>query len=95
MNSLYEYYEKRNPTLKKLDRAREKTPFWYSTNDRVLGIRREHEGQCVCAYFNFSEKPRSVYFDAILTGKDLVTGEKIGGLTYELKPYGFLWILTD
>ena len=36
-----------------------------------------------------------MYFDAILTGKDLVTGEKIGGLTYELKPYGFLWILTD
>ena len=66
-----------------------------TANDRVLGIRREHEGQCVCAYFNFSEKPQSVYFDAILTGKDLVTGEEIGGLTYELKPYGFLWILTD
>ena len=32
-NSLYEYYQCRSAELKKLDRKREKTPFWYSAND--------------------------------------------------------------
>ncbi|MBQ6413988.1 MAG: amylosucrase, partial [Ruminococcus sp.] len=34
-NSLYDYYHKRDAALKKLDREREKTPFWYSTNSLV------------------------------------------------------------
>ena len=66
-----------------------------TANDHVLGIRREYEGQHLYAYFNFSEQPQNVYFDTILTGRDLVTGEEFSGLTTELKPYGFLWILID
>ena len=34
-NSLYEYYHSRSAALKKRDREREKTPFWYSTNSLV------------------------------------------------------------
>ena len=34
-SSMHEYYEKRSASLKKLDRQREKAPFWYSTNKLV------------------------------------------------------------
>ena len=33
--AMYDYYQKRGTALKKRDRARERTPFWYSTNDLV------------------------------------------------------------
>ncbi|MBQ3264439.1 MAG: amylosucrase [Ruminococcus sp.] len=33
--AMHEYYEKRSASLKKLDRQREKSPFWYSTNKLV------------------------------------------------------------
>ena len=35
--AMYDYYQKRNASLKKLDRQRESTPFWYSTN-RLVGM---------------------------------------------------------
>ena len=35
VNAMYEYYEARDPALKALDRKRESTPFWYSTNDLI------------------------------------------------------------
>ena len=35
VNAMYEYYEARDPALKALDRKRECTPFWYSTNDLI------------------------------------------------------------
>ena len=91
-------------TLLKLEKLRREHPVFTAAagfsvlttaNDHVLGIRREYEGQRLCSYFNFSEQPQNVYFDTILTGRDLVTGEEFSGLTTELKPYGFLWILID
>ena len=47
------------------------------------------------AFFNFSEEEQPAYFDGILSGKDLVSGDGIRGLSETLKPYGFLWILCD
>ena len=35
VNAMYEFYEARNSALKALDRKRESTPFWYSTNDLI------------------------------------------------------------
>ncbi|MBQ3418328.1 MAG: amylosucrase [Ruminococcus sp.] len=35
--AMHEYYEKRGASLKKLDRERKKTPFWYSTN-KLFGM---------------------------------------------------------
>lgn len=36
-DSLYDYYKKRSSDLKSLDRQRESTPFWYSTN-KLIGM---------------------------------------------------------
>ena len=64
-------------------------------NNHVLGVKREYQGEKLYAFFNFSEKEQPTYFDGILSGKDLVSGERIRGLSETLKPYGFLWILCD
>ncbi|WP_405356192.1 alpha-amylase family glycosyl hydrolase [Ruminococcus sp.] len=66
-----------------------------SINNHVLGVKREYQGEKLYAFFNFSEKEQPTYFDGILSGKDLVSGERIRGLSETLKPYGFLWILCD
>ena len=66
-----------------------------TVNDHVLGIRREYQGEKLYAFFNFSEEEQPAYFDGILSGKDLVSGDGIRGLSETLKPYGFLWILCD
>ena len=63
--------------------------------DHVLGIRREYQGQKLYAYFNFSDTEQTVYFDAVLFGKELLSGEEVRGLGTEMKPYGVLWILCD
>ncbi len=87
-----------------LERIRRENPVFtasaefhalHTAGDHVLGIRRDHQGQSLYAYFNFSEQPQTVYFDTILTGRNPVSGEEISGLTARLEPYGFLWILTD
>ena len=64
-------------------------------NNHVLGVKREYQGEKLYAFFNFSEKEQPTYFDGILSGKDLVSGERIRGLSETMKPYGFLWILCD
>ncbi len=66
-----------------------------TVNDHVLGIRREYQGEKLYAFFNFSEEEQPAYFDGILSGKELVSGEEIRGLSETLKPYGFMWILCD
>ena len=66
-----------------------------TVNDHVLGIRREYQGEKLYAFFNFSEEEQPAYFDGILSGKDLVSGDGIRGLSETLNPYGFLWILCD
>ncbi|MBR1481468.1 MAG: amylosucrase [Ruminococcus sp.] len=64
-------------------------------NDHVLGVRRAHDGQTLYAFFNFSNSEQSAYFDEILTGADLISGEAVRGLSATLQPYGFLWLLCD
>ena len=66
-----------------------------TVNDHVLGIKREYQGERLCAFFNFSAEEQPAYFDGILSGVDLISGEKLRGLSYTLKPYGFLWVLVD
>ena len=34
-DAMYQFYEERNAPLKALDRKREQSPFWYSTNDLI------------------------------------------------------------
>ncbi len=62
-------------------------------SDAVLGLRREYEGEKLYAYFNFSGSEQLTFFDAIISGTDLMTNEEIRGLSETLEPYGFLWIL--
>jgi amylosucrase len=64
-------------------------------SDSVLGIYREHGKQKLLAYFNFSDTTQVVYFDGIVSGKDLFSGDEISGIMTELKPYGFMWLLLD
>lgn len=64
-------------------------------SDAVLGLKREYKGERLYAYFNFSDTEQQTFFDAILSGTELISGEKIRGLSEILKPYGFLWILCE
>ncbi len=64
-------------------------------NDHVLGIKREYQGESLYAFFNFSDAEQTVYFNAVLCGKELLSGEDVRGLGTGLKPYGFLWILCQ
>lgn len=64
-------------------------------NDSVLCIYREYGKQRLIAYFNFSDKEQTAYFDGLKSGTNLFTGEEVRGLMTNLKPYGFLWLLLD
>ena len=61
--------------------------------DHVLGVRREHEGEKLYAFFNFSDSEQTVFFDGVVSGKDLITDRKISGMSARMKPYEFFWIL--
>ena len=61
--------------------------------DHVLGVRREHEGEKLYAFFNFSDSEQTVFFDGVVSGKDLITDRKISGMSAQMKPYEFFWIL--
>ena len=62
-------------------------------NKHVLGIKREYQGKKLYAFFNFSAEKQVVFFDGILSGVELISGETVRGLSETLEPYGFLWIL--
>lgn len=64
-------------------------------SDSVLGIYRETENARLLAYFNFSEKPQTVFFDGFKSGKNLFNGDEISSLSEKLEPYGFMWLLLD
>ena len=64
-----------------------------SGSNSVLGIRRAVDTQRLYAFFNFSDVEQRAYFDEILTGTDLLSGETVRGLSATLQPYGFLWLL--
>lgn len=66
-----------------------------TVSDQVLGIKREYEGRKLYAFFNFSNEEQTAYFDGIVSGADLITGEKIRGLSLIMEPYGFSWILCE
>jgi amylosucrase len=66
-----------------------------TANTHVLGIKREYQDEKLYAFFNFSAEEQPAYFDGILSGVDLISGEKIRGLSEIMKPYGFLWLLCD
>lgn len=63
--------------------------------DRILGVEREFDGHRLYAFFNFSGEYQTAYSDFSVSGKDLLSKEKIEGQSFELKPYGFLWILCE
>ncbi len=63
--------------------------------DHVLGVRREHEGEKLYAFFNFSDSAQTVFFDGVVRGKDLFTGRRISGMSDTMQPYEFYWILCD
>lgn len=64
-------------------------------SDNVLGIKREYSDQTLYCYFNFADSYRQFSFGAEVSGKDLISGNDISGNSYELKPYGFMWILSE
>ena len=61
-------------------------------SNHVLGLCREVEGEKLFAFFNFSNEEQTFYFDGVISGKELVSGEEIRGISSTLKPYGFMWI---
>ena len=63
--------------------------------DHVLGVRREHEGEKLYAFFNFSDSAQTVFFDGVVRGKDLFTDRRISGMSDTMQPYEFYWILCD
>ena len=64
-------------------------------SENVLGLRREYGSQVLYALFNFSDDNRTAYFDGIISGVNAITGENVRGMSTELKPYGFVWIICD
>ena len=64
-------------------------------SSHVLGLKREYENEKLYALFNFSPEKQKAYFDGIVNGTDLITGRKIRGLSKEMPPHGFLWILEN
>ncbi len=64
-------------------------------SNQVLGLKREVEGETLFAFFNFSGEEQPFCFDGVISGKELVSGEEIRGISSTLKPYGFMWILRS
>ena len=46
-------------------------------NKHVLGIKREYQGKKLYAFFNFSAEKQVVFFDGILSGVELISGETV------------------
>ena len=76
-----------------LFRADAKVSTFDTGSDRVLGVRRELNGVCLTALFNFSGGEAEVKLPGACT--DLVTGIRRSEGNALLKPYGFLWLKTD
>ncbi len=64
-------------------------------NDHVLGIHRERENERLYAFFNFSGDTQTAFFDGVVSGRELFSDKKISGMSAELPPYGFMWILCE
>ncbi|MBQ7063340.1 MAG: Beta-galactosidase C-terminal domain [Firmicutes bacterium] len=62
-------------------------------SDRVLGIRREREGDRLTALFNFSEEPVTLHLEGE-EASDLISGRKLDLTNVELPEFGFLWALS-
>ena len=61
----------------------------------VLGLRREYKGQRLYAFFNFSDSEQTAFFDGVVMGNELFTDSSISGMSAELGPYSFMWILCE
>ena len=65
-------------------------------NTALLGIRRRRKGRTLTMVYNFSEHWQHAELNATGFHVDLVRGETIDLVgTWELPPYGFVWLLKE
>ena len=65
-------------------------------NTALLGIRRRRKGRTLTMVYNFSEHWQHAELNAAGSHVDLVRGETIDLVgTWELPPYGFVWLLKE
>ena len=63
-------------------------------SDRILGVRRERDGEVLLALFNFSEGEQPAAMEEA-SCKDLLSGKMYPGNESIVKPYGFLWLKKE
>ena len=72
---------------------------YYTGDDRVMGLKRQHGDQTLVALFNFSENPAEATIEGavwrdLLSGRVLPPGDE-SGMKVRLSGYAFCWLMKE
>ena len=72
---------------------------YYTGDDRVMGLKRQHGDQTLVALFNFSENPAEATIEGavwrdLLSGRVLPPGDD-SGMKVRLSGYAFCWLMKE
>jgi hypothetical protein len=65
-------------------------------NNALLGVKRRLDGQTLTMVYNFSDQWQHADLRSLGKHLDLLSGKELDLIgTWELPPYGFVWLLSQ